>query len=244
MAHADETEKFHGRPGLLGVPLPTRSREGRWDLTQATELQARWRKRVESEDRLGPIQIVAGADVSYARGDPVLYASVVSLDAASLELLETAGVVRPAEFPYLPGYLSFREAPAVIEAFSSLRRRPDLLLVDGHGLAHPRGFGLACHLGLILDRPTIGVAKSILIGQAREPGRSRGSSSALRHKGRTVGRAVRTRQGIKPVYVSIGHRVSLSTAVRLALSCTGRFRIPEPTRLAHHAVNRLRAGSS
>ena len=226
----------------LGVPVPTRDAAGRWDLSEATALQRRMRERVETGDRLGPIRIVAGADVSYNRRDPTLHAAVVALDAATLEPLDAAAVVRRAEFPYLPGYLSFREAPAVLDAFSRLGRRPDVLMVDGHGLAHPRGFGLACHLGLILDLPTVGVAKSILVGEAREPGRRRGCSTRLVHRGRAVGRAVRTRDGIRPVYVSVGHRLSLSTAVRLALSCSGRYRVPEPTRRAHLEVNALRAG--
>jgi deoxyribonuclease V len=222
--------------------VAVRDGSGRWDLGGAADVQRLLRARVEPRDRLGPVRIAAGADVSYDRSDPTMYAAVVLVDRATLEPIETSWVVRRAEFPYLPGYLSFREAPAVVEAFRRLERRPDVLLVDGHGVAHPRGFGLACHLGVLLDVPTIGVAKSILVGAAPTPGSRRGSSAPLVYRGRQVGSAVRTRPGVRPVYVSVGHRVSLRTAIRLAVSLTGRYRIAEPIRRAHLAVNALRAG--
>jgi deoxyribonuclease V len=220
--------------------VPVRGEDGRWDLSAATEFQRRLTRQVEARDRLGPIRRVAGADVSYDRGGDTLHAAVVVLDARTLEPLETAGVTREARFPYLPGYLSFREAPAVLDAMASIRERPDLLLVDGHGLAHPRRFGLACHLGLLLDLPAIGVGKTILVGEPGEPAPERGSRAPLVHRGRRIGTVLRTRDRVKPVYVSVGHRVGLATAARLVLRCTGRYRIPEPTRRAHGAVNELR----
>jgi len=211
-------------------------------LAQARALQQRLRSRVERHDRLVRLRRVAGADVSYARGDTRLWAVVVVLDARTLETVEQAGLSREASFPYVPGYLSFREAPAVLEAFARLRQIPDLLMVDGHGLAHPRGFGLACHLGVLLDVPTIGVAKSVLVGTAPDPGAARGSHSPMVHRGHVVGSVLRTRERVRPVYVSVGHRVSLATARRLALRFSRGFRLPEPTRRAHLAVNRLRSG--
>lgn len=216
----------------------------RWtaELERARTLQERLRSRVETRDRLTPPRRVAGADVSYARGDRRLWAVVVVLDAETLETLEQAGVAMEATFPYLPGYLSFREAPAVLEAFARLERRPDVLMVDGHGLAHPRAFGLACHLGVSLDVPTIGVAKSVLVGAVTGPGPTRGAHAPMIHRGRVVGSALRTRERVKPVYVSVGHRVGLATARRLALRFARRYRLPEPTRQAHLAVNRLRRG--
>jgi len=223
------------------IPVPRRDREGGWDLREAKACQERLREEVEEEDRLGPVRFVAGADVSYGRGETTLYAAVVLLDASTLELLETATTVSVASFPYLPGYLSFRESPAVIEAFSKLGRKADLLMVDGHGLAHPRSFGIACHLGLALGVPTIGVAKSVLVGEAGTPSPERGSFTPLTYRGDQVASVVRTRDGIAPVFISVGHRICLDTAVQWVLRCGAGYRLPEPTRQAHLAVNALRS---
>jgi len=213
-----------------------------WDVgfAEARTIQERLRGRVRERDDAREVRLVAGADVSYDRGSPVLFAAVALLDAESLELVEVAGVRRPARFPYVPGYLSFREVPAVLEAFRKLRRRPDLVVCDGHGRAHPRRFGLACHLGVLLDLPTLGCAKSQLVGSHREPGPRRGAHVALRDAGEVIGEVVRTRDGVKPVYVSVGHRISLETARRQVLRLAPRWRLPEPTRMAHQEVNRLR----
>ncbi len=202
------------------------------------------RHRVVESDELGEVRRVAGADVSFDKRAPHLFAAVVVLDVASGEVIETASARADARFPYVPGYLSFRELPAVLAAFRRLRRLPDLIVADGHGRAHPRGFGLACHLGLWLDIPTIGCAKSRLVGEAREPGPRRGAHTALRHRGETIGEVLRTRSGVKPVYVSVGHRVSLPTARRWVLRLAPRFRLPEPVRAAHREVNRLRREAS
>ena len=190
------------------------------------------------------MRLVAGADVSYDRGSPVLYAAVVVLDAERLEVVEVAAATGRATFPYVPGYLSFRELPPLLEAFAKLRARPDLVICDGHGRAHPRRFGLACHLGVALDLPSIGVAKSRLVGEHRAPGPRRGAHAALRDGGEVIGAVVRTQPGVAPVYVSVGHRVSLATARRLALRFAPRFRLPEPTRAAHAEVNRLRRAAA
>jgi deoxyribonuclease V len=188
--------------------------------------------------------LIAGADVSYEKDSSQMYAAVVVLDAASLEPLEVSFALGHAHFPYLPGYLSFREAPAVLEAYRGLTCRPDVLLLDGQGIAHPRRFGLASHLGVLLELPTVGVAKSRLVGKHAPLGRRRGSRVPLIHNGRRVGEVVRTRDGVRPVYVSPGHRIGFERAVRLVLDACRGLRLPEPTRLAHIGANRLRSGRS
>jgi deoxyribonuclease V len=194
----------------------------------------------EHDELPQPLRQVAGVDVSYDRGSPWLYAAVVVLDAETLAPLERASVRRRASFPYVPGYLSFRELPPLLEAFSKLRSQPDLVLCDGHGRAHPRRFGFACHLGVALDLPTVGVAKSRLVGTHREPGPRRGATASLRHEGEVIGCVLRTRVGVRPVYVSVGHRVTLATARKLVLHLTPRYRQPEPLRAAHTEVNQHR----
>ncbi len=228
--------------GLL--PRVSTKDGGGWDLSRARSLQAEIEKAVVEQDRLGDVRTVAGADVAYDRRERTLYATVVVLDLRSLHTLETATFAGPATFPYVPGYLSFREAPSILEAWSRLGRSPDLLMVDGHGRAHPRRAGLACHLGVVLDVPAIGVAKSLLVGDARQPGRHRGSIAPLIDSGERVGTLVRTRDGVAPVYVSVGHRVSLESAVRWTLACGAGYRLPEPTRRAHLTVTALRSGRS
>lgn len=213
-------------------------------IAEARAIQERLRARVVDADRLGPVRLVAGADVSYAKRSRVLFAAVIVMDAASLELVEGAAVRGEARFPYVPGYLSFRELLAVLAAFSQLRRRPDLVLADGHGRAHPRRFGLACHLGVLLDLPTIGVAKSRLCGAHRAPGARRGSHVRLLDGDETIGEVVRTRDGVAPVYVSIGHRISLASARAWTLRLARRFRLPEPTRAADAEVGRLRRAAA
>jgi deoxyribonuclease V len=225
------------------VPVRPRLRH-RWDVSfaEARRIQERLRRRVVARDPdpPRPVRRVAGVDVSYDRGSPVLFAAVVVLDAGSLEVVETAGVRARATVPYVPGYLSFREVPPLLEAFARLRRRPDLLVCDGQGRAHPRRFGLACHLGVVLDLPSVGCAKSRLVGEHDEPGPRRGSFAPLRDGGEIIGSVLRTRDRVKPVFVSVGHRVSLATARRRVLALTPRYRLSEPVRAAHAEVNRLR----
>jgi deoxyribonuclease V len=209
-------------------------------VAEARAVQERLRARVIQEDRFGPLRLVAGADVSYDRGSPELFAAVVVLALPSLEPVEVASVRARARFPYVPGYLSFRELPPLLDAFAKLGQRPDLVVCDGQGRAHPRRFGLACHLGLLLGLPSIGCAKTRLVGEHREPGPRRGAHARLLDAGECIGEVVRTREGVRPVYVSVGHRVSLPTARRLVLQLTRGARLPEPTRAAHAEVNRLR----
>ena len=177
------------------------------------------------------VQTVGGLDVS-VRGDRVRAAAVV-LDAATLAVVDQAVWEGPVAFPYVPGLLSFREIPALLPALERLAALPDVLVLDGYGRAHPRRFGLACHLGVLLDRPTVGVAKSLFVGRYTDLGEAKGDTAPLVHRGEVVGEAVRTRERVLPVFVSVGHRCTLADAVALALRTTGRFKIPEPTRLAH-----------
>ncbi|MEW5762442.1 MAG: deoxyribonuclease V [Bacillota bacterium] len=183
---------------------------------------------------------VAGADVSFAREKQMVYAAVVALSYPSLAVLEVRTASLPATFPYVPGLLAFREGPALAEAFGALEAEPDVVLFDGHGIAHPRGLGIAAHFGLLLNRPTIGVAKSLLTGRCAAPAPERGATSPLINDGDVVGAAVRTRTGVRPVYVSPGHLMDVATAVRLVLAFCTRYRLPEPVRLAHHAANLAR----
>jgi deoxyribonuclease V len=210
-----------------------------WDVTpaQARAIQLEGHTRVVAQDRLGEVRRVAGVDVGFEAGGAVTRAAVVVLDFPSLRLVESAVVRLPTRFPYVPGLLSFRETPAVLEALARLAEPPDLLLCDGQGLAHPRRFGLACHLGVLADLPSIGVAKSRLIGTHGSLPEPKGAWVPLLDGEETIGAVLRTRSGIAPLYVSIGHRISLPTAIRWVLACTTRYRLPETTRQAHRLAS-------
>lgn len=175
--------------------------------------------------------------MGFEKRGTITRAAVVVLGFPGLAPVEQAMARQPTRFPYVPGYLSFREAPAVLAALKQLRQPPDLLLCDGQGLAHPRRFGLACHLGLLLDIPSIGVAKSRLIGTHAEVPEAKGDWAALEDHGEIIGAVLRTRAGAKPVYVSVGHRVSLATAIDYVMRCTTRYRLPETTRHAHRLAS-------
>ncbi|HEX7540233.1 MAG TPA: deoxyribonuclease V [Syntrophales bacterium] len=214
-----------------------------WDVDYkaAVAIQAELREKLILADVLsGDIRIVAGADISCTKGDDRVFAAVVLLDAATLEVIEEATYSGRTSIPYIPGLLSFREGPALLQAFGKLRKRPNVALFDGQGVAHPRGFGLAAHMGLLLDVPAIGCAKTRLIGVFAEPGGRRGQRSPLVQDGKLIGAVVRTKDRVKPVFVSQGHRVSLERAVEIVLQCARRYRIPEPIRRAHILVNKLR----
>jgi deoxyribonuclease V len=213
-----------------------------WDLDPAAAraLQKALAAEVNTGVAVTSWKTVAAADVSYNKFDPWLYAAVVVIDATTFEVIETAGVVREATFPYVPGLLSFREAPAVLDAFRRLGTRPDVVLCDGQGTAHPRRMGLACHLGLWLNLPTVGCAKSWLCGDYNEPGPDRGDRSPMDDRGEVVGSVVRTRARVNPVYVSPGHLCDLESAVEIVLASTPKYRLPHAARLAHERVNELR----
>lgn len=206
-------------------------------VAEARAIQESLRKKIIVRDRLGKVGRVAGVDVGFEKRGTVTRAAVVVLTFPDLVPVEQAVARRPTCFPYVPGFLSFREAPAVLAAMKKLRVRPDLLLCDGQGLAHPRRFGLACHLGLLLDIPSIGVAKSRLIGRHDEVPAQKGGWSALEDKQEIIGAALRTRTDTQPVYVSVGHRISLPTAIEYVLRCITRYRLPETTRHAHRLAS-------
>ncbi|MGH6942650.1 MAG: deoxyribonuclease V [Geminicoccaceae bacterium] len=210
-----------------------------WDLAprEARELQLRLAGKAELADRFGALERVAGIDIGFEQRGAVTRAAVAVLQLSNLELVEHAVARLPTAFPYVPGLLSFREIPAAVQALAALEGTADLLMCDGQGFAHPRRFGLACHLGWLMDLPCIGVAKSRLIGTFEEPGAERGAWSALTDRGAPLGAALRSRARTKPVFVSQGYRVSLESAIRLALACTGRYRVPEPTRQAHRLAS-------
>lgn len=215
-----------------------------WDVTygKAVQIQEDLRKRLIFSDDQTPVRIktVAGADISYSRGDDLFFAAVVLLEYPSLKVLDTVSYSRRVTFPYIPGLLTFREGPPLLTAFERLTRVPDVVIFDGHGIAHPRGIGLASHMGLFLDVPTIGCAKKRLTGIYEEPGTKRGDYTPLTKDSDMIGAVVRTKEKVKPVFISQGHKIGLARAIDITLSCCTRYRLPEPTRRAHLEVNRIR----
>lgn len=207
---------------------------------EARAIQQQLRARVISEDRLGPVHYVAGVDVGFEQSNTITRAAVTVLSFPALELKDQALARRPTSFPYIPGLLSFREVPAVLDAFARLNIRPDLVLCDGQGIAHPRRFGIACHIGVWMDIPAIGVAKSRLIGTHDEVPDCKGGYADLYDHGERVGVVLRTRVNVRPLYISIGHRISLETAIDYVMRCTTRYRLPETTRYAHKLASNLK----
>ena len=205
--------------------------EFRLSVQEAVAEQRRLASYVEERPLPTPPRTVAGYDLSIRGGQARAAAVVVDVD--TMDTIDEAVVETEITFPYVPGLLSFREAPAVLTAHNALLVRPDLMMLDGQGRAHPRHFGIACHVGLIVGLPAMGVAKSLLVGRGAEPGHERGSTAPIIHRGETVGVALRTRTDVAPVYVSIGHLIMLEVAVELVLRLAPRLRIPEPTRRAH-----------
>ena len=213
-----------------------------WNVTppEAIALQRELADRIDMRTPLTHCDLVAGADVSYDRFSNLFYAGVVVLRMDDLTVVEKQGVMREVTFPYVPGLLSFRETPVLLEVFAKIKSEPDAVILDGHGFSHPRRFGYACHVGLCLDRPSVGCAKSRLIGTYKEPGRRPGSVAPLKAGKEIIGQIVRTKAGVKPVFVSVGHKINLRSAVELVLATCRGYRLPEPTRQAHLHVNALR----
>ncbi len=206
-----------------------------WNLSldEAVAIQEKLQPEVITQDQFKePIKYVAGVDMGFEDDGRISRAAVAVLSFPDLELRDTSIVRRPTSFPYIPGFLSFREIPALLDALEKITITPDIIFCDGQGIAHPRRFGIACHLGLFVDLPTVGVAKSLFVGKHEELPQTRGSWQALIYETETVGAALRTRDGVKPVYVSSGHRISLTTAIDYVLRCTPQYRLPETTRVA------------
>ena len=209
-----------------------------WQLStsQAIEMQHRLAAQVSRNSEVIAPHFIAGVDISVGKTQEMATGTVVVLSYHELRVVETQVARGRLDFPYIPGLLSFRESPLTLAACERLSITPDLVLVDGQGVAHPRRFGLASHLGLFLDTPTIGCAKSLLCGSHEEPGVEPGSYAEVTDKGETIGVALRTKLGVKPVYVSIGHKIDLQTAIHWVMQCCRGYRLPEPTRLAHLAA--------
>jgi deoxyribonuclease V len=199
---------------------------------EAKLIQAQLRDKVIDADELREVRYVAGVDIGFKNNYTISQAAIAILTYPELELVEQAIARIPTAFPYVPGYLSFREIPAILAALPQIKTTPDLILCDGQGYAHPRRLGLACHLGVLLDIPTIGVAKSLLIGQHEAVPLEKGSWQPLLDKGETIGVVLRSRTKVKPIYVSIGHKISLPTAINYVMGCLTKYRLPETTRWA------------
>jgi len=221
-----------------------------WSLSysQATELQKRLACKVQFTPLKKPPKLIAGLDCAFTKDAQIIIAAVVVIKLPDLDLVETTSASRKVTFPYIPGLLSFREAPACIAAVEKLKKQPDLFLVDGQGIAHPRRLGLAAHLGLFFNRPTVGCAKSRLTGAFEDPPLEKGAYTLLKDKkslkhstgDEIIGAVLRTRSSAKPVFVSVGNKCSLKDAIKITLACTAGYRLPEPTRLAHQLVGKLK----
>ncbi|WP_018622009.1 deoxyribonuclease V [Spirosoma luteum] len=220
-----------------------------WQVTpaEAVALQQQLRSQIRIQPLTKTPKTIAGCDISFNKFEETVYAGIVVLDLETLETIEEAGVVSTATFPYVPGLLSFREIPSLLEAWAKLKTEPDVVMFDGHGIAHPRRIGIASHAGLFFNVPTFGCGKSVLVGKYDEPAPERGSWSPMKHYGEVIGAALRTKNKVNPVYVSPGHLIDLETAITLTLQCDGGrrgygYRLPEPTRRTHNLVNALRRG--
>lgn len=206
----------------------------------AVALQQQLRHQVRIQPLIEPPQTIAGCDISFNKFEETVYAGIVVLRLDTLETIAEATAITTTSFPYVPGLLSFREIPALLEAWDKLTVMPDVVVFDGHGIAHPRRMGIATHAGLFLDRPTLGCGKSVLVGRYDEPAPERGAWSPMLHRSEVIGAALRTKNRVNPVYVSPGHLIDLETSIDLMLRCDGGYRIPEPTRRAHNLVNAVR----
>jgi len=217
----------------------------RWDLSykKAVELQRQLAEKVSFIPMAKKVRIIAGLDCAFSKDGKKIFAAVVVMKRPNFEVIEVRDACLEVNFPYIPGLLSFREAPVCIAAVGKLRTEPDIFIIDGQGIAHPRRLGLASHLGLFFDKPTVGCAKSRLTGTFKNPPAQKGTYCLLEDKGETIGAVLRTRTNIKPVFVSVGHKCTLKDAVGIVLACTTQYRLPEPTRLAHHIVSKLKLKS-
>lgn len=209
---------------------------------QATALQNQLREQINVNERILHIDTIAGADISLNLYSTTVYAGILVLSFPQLQPLAYALVKAETRFPYVPGYLAFREVPALLSAWEILQKKPDVLVVDGHGIAHPRRMGIATHFGVVSGQATLGCAKKMLFGDWTEPAPEKGSFAPIKNKEETLGYAFRSKAKTAPVFVSPGHNIGLQNTLDIIRQCTGNYRIPEPTRLAHELVNRFRRG--
>ena len=215
----------------------------KYSLEDARKTQEELKRKIVRNLPLGKVRSIAGADISMRKGSMTGHAGIVVFSYPELTVIEKTNASGELSFPYIPGFLAFREAPLLLKAIAKLKNIPDLFLFDGHGIAHPRGVGLASHMGVLLDRPAVGCAKSKLVGNYEEPSWERGARSLLRAEdGGVLGCVLRSRDGCKPLFVSEGHKVNLEEAVEIVLHCCKRYRLPEPTRQVHIYVNEIRKG--
>lgn len=213
---------------MLSIPqfiIPT-------SVNEATEIQNKLKFAIKIEDEFKEINIIGGVDVGYDIKNNLAHSSIVIMDIKDLKPIESVQIFLPNNFPYIPGLLSFREIPAILKALSQIKTSPDLLMVDGQGIAHPRKMGIATHLGLILDLPSIGIAKSLLAGNFSMPGLKKGEISPLLIKKEQIGVVLRSKDNVKPLFISPGHKISIKTSLEITLKCLTKYRLPEPTRLA------------
>jgi deoxyribonuclease V len=224
--------------------MPAFQQLHQWDVTpkEAIEIQQRLRSMVSVAGLDEEPHLVAGCDISFDKGSDVIYTGIVVLELPVLIEVGRSTTIAQVKFPYIPGLLSFRESPALLEAWEKLEVQPDLVMIDGQGYAHPRRFGIASHFGVLIDLPTVGCAKTVLVGKYEEPDAKAGSYSPLIDREELIGAALRTQDGVNPVFVSVGHRINLESAIEVVMRCTKEYRIPEPTRQAHLLVNALRRG--
>lgn len=215
-----------------------------WDISikEAKELQVSLREKLvlKSDFLLNNVSYIAGADVSYSKISNKCYAAIVVFKYPEMDIIEKSFAIKESSFPYVPGYLSFREAPSLIEAFSQLKTEPDILIFDSQGIAHPRRFGLASHLGVLFDKPSIGCAKNRLIGEYSEPENVKNATSTLKIGSEIIGSVLKTKVNCKPIFISQGHKISLEDAIEIINKSTGKYRIPLPTREAHLLSNKIR----
>lgn len=214
--------------------------EDKITVTEATLLQKELRNRIITQPIDPDIKIIGGADISFNRFSPIVYAGIILLSYPGLELISESTIITTVNFPYIPGYLAFREVPALLKAWEQLTVKPDVLIVDGHGIAHPRRMGIATHFGVLADVPTIGSAKNVLFGKYEAPGITAGNATELKDKNEVLGYAYRSKSNVKPIFVSPGYKADLPGSLSLIKTCIRKHRLPEPTRLAHNAVNAFR----
>lgn len=219
-------------------------RPNTWNVSpeEARNLQLELRKQIQIEPLPTAVRLIAGADISFNKYESTVYAGIIILDIDSLQPVAHSLTISEAHFPYIPGLLSFREIPSLLKAWEQLAIKPDVVMVDGHGIAHPRRLGIAAHFGLATNTASLGVAKKKLYGKYEEPATTAGNYTDLKQGDEILGYVYRTKKNVKPVFISPGHKISLQDALHLTSRCTGKYRLPEPTRQAHLLVNRLRRG--